>query len=108
MKFCYLDENVPSGQLSPVRVLVMSGIIVDAHWISPTKQEWKNISSFLSKEIGREVKEFRAKNFYNSGGWRWSISREKRAGIISMILDWMAERRHQVVFSAIDTNFSMD
>jgi hypothetical protein len=98
MKFCYLDESGMGNE----PILVMAGIIVDAQRMHQTKGAWGGFLESLSKATGRKINEFHTRNFYSgSGVWR-KIDGRVRAKIISTILDWIAQRKHHITFSAID------
>lgn len=98
MKFAYIDESGTGDE----PYAVMAGIVVDAQRMRPTKEDWNELLGILSEIAGREVKEFHTRDFYaGNKPWR-GISGEKRAGIISSILNWFQERRHHIFYSAID------
>lgn len=98
MKFCYLDE---SG-MGEGRYLVMAGIIVDATRMHRTKEAWADYLGYLSKAVNQKVTEFHARRFYSGSGSWAQINGPKRAELISAILAWVANRKHDITFSAID------
>jgi len=98
MKFCYLDESGTGGSSYPV----MFGVIVDARRMHLTKNNWSEVLAILSDAIGREIREFHARNFYAGNGiWR-NIEGRDRARIIIRLLEWFESRGHHVVHSAVD------
>ena len=100
MKFCYLDE---SG-MGEEPCIVMAGIIVDAQRMHVTKSAWNEFLAYLSNATKRTITEFHFRDFYRGNGpWR-GIDGLKRAEIISAILAWIANRKHDITFSAVDKN----
>ena len=98
MKFCYLDESGTGGE--PIAVMV--GVITDAHRMHVTKEAWLDLLKKLSGIIDCEINEFHAHRFYSGAGiWR-PLDGQTRSRIMTAIIDWMAERKHKVVYSAID------
>jgi len=52
--------------------------------------------------VRTEVTEFHTRDFYaGNGPWR-SLTGPDRAEVISAILAWLGERRHRIVYSAVD------
>lgn len=98
MKFCYLDESGTGEE--PIAVMV--GVIADSYRMRLTKEHWKNLLQSLSKIIGREIDEIHTREFYSGNSpWR-DLSGQQRSDIISAIFNWLAERKHSIVFSAVD------
>ncbi len=97
MKFCYLDD---SG-MGEEPFLVMAGIIVDAQRMHRTKEAWADFLGYLSKAVGKKVKEFHSSNFYRGSGAWSKIDGPERAKLISAILSWIEERKHHITFSAV-------
>lgn len=98
MKFCYVDESGTGDE--PYAVMV--GVLVDAYRMGPTKSDWNDLLRVLSEEVGREIREFHTRDFYNGNKvWR-GIDGPARARVISVILDWYAERKHKIVYSVIE------
>lgn len=100
MKFVYLDESGTGGE----PIAVMAGVITDAARMRPTKEDWDALLNYLSEElVGKEITELHTHEFYRGNGvWR-GIDGPKRAIIIDVIFDWLAKRKHHVIFSAVDT-----
>jgi hypothetical protein len=97
MKFCYLDESGMGNE----PVLVMAGILVDAHRMHVTKGAWEDFLRYLSQETGRTINEFHSRDFYRGNGpWR-NVAGPNRAKLISAIIRWIETRKHNVVFSAL-------
>ena len=98
MKFVYIDESGTGDE--PYAVMV--GVIVDAQRMRPTKNYWKDLLSALSDIIGKKIEEIHTRDFY-SGNWKWrNLEGEKRAKIINTIFNWLRERKHDIVFTAVD------
>lgn len=100
LKFCYIDESGTGDE--PCAVMV--GILVDAQRMHVTKDNWVNLLQTLSKICGKEVKEFHTRDFYHGNGMWKAIDGPKRAQIITAIFDWLKNRKHSIVFTAIDKN----
>lgn len=98
MKFAYIDESGTGDE----PFAVMAGIIVDAQRMRPTKEEWASLLGVLSEIVEREVKEFHTRDFYaGNSPWR-GLEGKQRAEIITAIFNWFQDRRHHIIFSAID------
>lgn len=99
MKFVYIDE---SGIDAEKTFAVMSGVIVDAYRMHITKNDWGKLLSSLSRYLGVTVDEIHTRDIYPGNGiWR-NIDGPKRAAIFNVILDWFNERKHEIVFSAVN------
>lgn len=98
MKFCYFDESGTGGQ----PVAVMAGVIADASRMHLTKEAWSELLDELSRIVGAEVHEFHTHKFYSGQGIWNGIDGPDRANIISAIIQWMADRKHRVTYSAVD------
>lgn len=98
MKFCYVDESGKGEE----PILVLTGIVADVHRMHVTKADWLEILQALSRELNKPIEEFHTRHFYRGNGtWR-SMDGKQRTAILDFILQWMAERNHKVVFSAVD------
>ncbi len=98
MKFCYLDESGTGSE----PYSIMAGIIVDSQRMHITKNDWKNLLSYLSQIINRKVIEFHTRDFYSGNGiWR-GIDGQKRSIIINAILKWIIDRKHKISFSGLN------
>lgn len=97
MKLCYCDESGTGNE--PVAVMV--GIVVDTVRMHLTKDHWNNLLAALSKLLGRKVTELHTHEFYPGNGiWR-GIDGPMRSDIISTILQWFVDRKHNIVYSTI-------
>lgn len=105
MKFVYLDESGTGNE----SIACMVGIITDAYRMRLTKEAWKNMLNVLSQIIGENIDEIHTRDFYSGNGkWR-KIDGKKRSEIIDIIFNWLKERKHEVVFTAINKlNFNND
>lgn len=98
MKFCYLDESGTSEE----PIAVMAGIIIDVTRMRVTKLHWSSLLDTLSKIIGRNIQEIHTRDFYSGNSpWR-DLNGNQRAAIISNIFDWLKDRKHHVVFTAVN------
>ena len=98
MKFCYVDERGTGDE--PYAVMV--GVLIDAARMKPTKGDWEGFLQGLSKELRREIKEIHTRDFYAGNGlWR-GLDGATRSRITEAILDWVADRKHSVIYSAVD------
>jgi len=71
----------------------------------PTKLHWDGLLNYLSEElVGKEITEIHTHEFYRGNGvWR-GIDGPQRSAIIDVIFEWLLERKHHVIFTAIDVN----
>ena len=98
MKFVYIDESGMAKE--PIGVMV--GVIADYQRMRPTKQAWNNLLIALSSIIGRTIREIHTRDLYSGNSpWRY-LSSNQRAAIITAIFNWLKERKHSVVYSAVD------
>jgi hypothetical protein len=108
MRVCYCDESGTGNE--PIAVMV--GIIVDAQRMHITKDHWRTLLGELSEIAERDISEIHTRDFYSGNGiWRGLGGRE-RAEIITAIFEWLAERKHQLVYSSVcketyDLNFKL-
>lgn len=98
MKFCYLDESGTGDE--PYAVMV--GVVVDAQRMRPTKADWAELLATLSEVVGKPVLEIHTRDFYaGNGPWR-GIDGPQRAQVIEEVFEWLSERKHRIVYSAVD------
>ncbi len=98
MKFCYIDESGTGSE----PFAVMAGVVVDAHRMRPTKAEWDDLLTVLSAMRGRQIAEIHTRDFYaGNGPWR-GMEGKQRSVITSAIVDWLAERKHSIVYCAVN------
>jgi len=105
MKICYLDESGTGSE--PYAVMV--GIIVDTYRMRPTKKDWAELLEALSQIVEKPLLEIHTSDFYSGKGvWR-TLPGNLRARIISVIFNWLKERNHKIVYSAVDkTKFNSE
>jgi hypothetical protein len=97
MKFCYVDESGTGDE--PYAVMV--GVIVDAQRMRLTKVEWDFMLDGLRAVAGRPMKELHTRDFYSGNGpWR-NLTGPVRAQMVGAVFDWLAARKHQIVFSSV-------
>lgn len=98
MKFCYLDESGTGSE----PYAVMAGVVVDARRMHLTKRGWAELLDALSTVVGRKLLEIHTADFYSGNGvWR-ALPGDVRAKIITLVFEWLSERKHKIVYSAVD------
>lgn len=98
MKFCYVDESGTGDE----DYAVMVGVVVDALRMRPTKAGWDIVLTELSRLAGRTIDELHTRDFY-SGNSPWTtVKGDVRSQIIDIILEWLNDRKHLVVFATVD------
>jgi hypothetical protein len=98
MKFCYLDESGTGDE----PIAVMAGVITDASRMRVTKQHWSALLAHLSEIVGRQIHEIHTRDFYSGNSpWR-DLDGQQRPAIISAIFDWLRDRKHHIVYTAVD------
>lgn len=97
MKVCYADES-GTGQ-EPVATLV--GIVVDSQRMHVTKDHWADLLGQLSRIVGRQLSEIHTRDFYSGSGVWHQIGGQDRANVITAIFQWLTDRKHHLVFSAV-------
>lgn len=99
MKVCYVDE---SGNLDSDPCLVMAGILVDAARLNRTRQEFGEIFDAVQRLFAEPLKELKSsKMVYGKDRWR-HINPEDRKAIAEYFCNWIAERKHTLLLSAIN------
>jgi hypothetical protein len=98
MKFVYCDESGTGDE--PIAVMV--GIVADAYRMHLTKNDWTELLDNLSSIAGRTIVELHTRDFYAGNNFWRSIDGPRRSRIISEIFSWLAERKHSVVYSAVN------
>ncbi len=79
----------------------MASVIADSYRMRPTKADWNALLQQLSQIIGREIDEIHTRDFYSGNSpWR-ELRGQQRADIITTIFNWLHERRHQIVYTAV-------
>jgi len=98
LKVCYCDESGTGDE----PIAVMAGIVVDSQRMHVTKEHWGRLLSTLSEIIGHKLTELHTKDFYRgSGVWR-DLDGSRRAEVTDIILEWFGDRKHHVVYSAVE------
>lgn len=100
MKLCYVDESGHKGPNDPV--VVMVGILADAARAHRTKAEFAKIFGKVQAITGTHLKELKGSKIINGrDSWR-NIAPDQRKGLVADFCDWLAERKHLLVVSAMD------
>lgn len=98
MKFCYCDESGTGEE--PVAVMV--GVIVDAHRMHCTKDDWSSLLASLSSRAGRSIAELHTRDFYaGNSPWR-QMNGLERAAVVGDVCQWLSDRKHRLVFTALN------
>jgi len=100
MKFCYVDESGTGDE----HYAIMVGIIVDIIRMRPTKSDWATLLDELQRIVKKPIREIHTRDFYaGNSPWR-DIDGSQRAEIISAIFGWLSDRKHPIVYCAVDKN----
>jgi len=100
MKVCYVDD---SGLQASDPCIVMVGILADAQRLHATKQEFDSIFKVIQKIPGNgRVRELKSTQIFYGGKQWYGVDADTRYDIIKMFCEWIVDRKHKVVFSAID------
>lgn len=97
MKVCYFDESGTGEE----PVAVVAGVIVDSQRMHITKEHWADLLDHLSEICGKRLQELHTKDFYAGGGPFRNLRGQVRAEYISAIVEWLCERKHDVVYGAV-------
>jgi hypothetical protein len=81
---------------------VMAGIVVDASRMHLTKSHWSALLGELSDLAGRQLSELHTSEFYSGNGVWQGVDGETRSAVVRVILNWLTERKHHLVFAAVD------
>ena len=97
VNFCYSDESGTGAE--PIATMV--GVIVDSMRMHKTKSDWVDLLDQLSQVTERRIVELHTADFYNGNGVCRRLSGLVRAQVASAILNWLAERKHQIVYASV-------
>jgi hypothetical protein len=98
MKFCYCDESGTGDE--PIAVMV--GVIVDATRMHVTKSDWSALLVRLSHIVEKKITEIHTRDLYSGNdAWR-SLKGPQRAEIITSTLEWLRERKHDIVYVSVE------
>ena len=98
VKFCYCDESGTGG--SPIAVMV--GVVIDSSRMRPTKIQWQGLLDTLSNLLDRQIDELHACDFYAGNTPFRGLTGDQRSNVITAVHDWLTERKHNVVYSAVN------
>jgi len=108
MYLCYIDESgfCEKGYDSGQPIQVMAGIFPNLYNYHKSDIECKNFLKSINVKI--PVREIKAKDLYRGSG-KWNgVPGEIRKKIIDFYLNWLIERKHKVIISAIDNKKFFD
>jgi hypothetical protein len=99
MKICYVDE---SGNGEQDRCLVMVGIVVDAHRLNRTREEFNEVFDVVQSLFQENLRELKgAKMIFGRDRWR-NVDPSTRKRIAGFFCNWVVNRKHHIALSAID------
>src|SRR5438132_431646 len=98
VKLCYCDESGTGNE--PIATMV--GIVVDATRMAKTKRDWAELLAEREEIVGKQLPEIKGKELYPGKGPWFGVNHHRRVAIISKMLDWLVERKHSVVYAALD------
>ena len=99
MKVCYVDE---SGLQDSDPVLIMVGIVADTYNLHRTAREFGEIFDQIQGFFEENLKELKgSKMIFGRDRWR-KVDPELRGEIVDYLCDWVVERKHNLVLSAIE------
>lgn len=79
----------------------MVGIVVDSQRMHVTKEHWNGLLDKLSTIVGTPLKELHTRYFYSGSGIWKKMAGQQRADFIGSVFDWLAERKHTVVYTSV-------
>jgi acyl-CoA reductase-like NAD-dependent aldehyde dehydrogenase len=98
MKFCYCDESGTGDE--PIAVMV--GVIVDAKRMHVTKKDWSELLVRVLRIVSKVITEIHTRDLYSGNdAWR-ALKGQQRAEIITSTLDWLRERKHDIVYASVE------
>ena len=99
MKVCYVDE---SGDIAQDPCLVMVGILVDSARLHRTQLEFAEVFDIVQGLFAENLRELKgAKMILGRDRWR-KVDPNVRKQIAGYFCDWVVQRKHRLVFAAID------
>jgi hypothetical protein len=99
MKVCYVDE---SGNTSHDPCLVMVGILVNAHRLNRTREEFAGIFDEIQGLFEENLRELKgSKLILGRDRWR-KVDPNLRKRIAGYLCGWIVERKHNIALSAIE------
>lgn len=101
MKICYIDESF-GGRKGEIGVV--ANVMLDTTRMKKTKTQWNDLREDLSKILTTNLEEIHTTDLY-IGCKQWEkVSRERRFSLIDHIIKYINERKHKILFTAIDIN----
>lgn len=97
VNFCYCDESGMGEE--PIAVMV--GVVVNSSRMHLTKSDWQDLLVILSELVGQQLSELHTKDFYRGSGPYRKLTGERRSALISLVLNWLRERKHSVVYASL-------
>ncbi len=99
MKLCYVDE---SGDIGQDPCLIMVGILVDSSRLRKTQEEFSKYFSTVKKLFNENLTELKGAMIIH-GRKRWrNVSLDDRKKIVEDFVNWIDERKHDLIVTAVD------
>lgn len=100
MKICYIDESYDCKK----EIVVVAAIMFDMTRMKKTKTEWNELLQILSADLKEKLSEIHTTDLYR-GLKEWEcIDRNLRFKLIDAIINYINQRKHKILFTAIDLN----
>lgn len=99
MKICYIDESYDKNK----RFVVVAAIMFDITRMKKTKTEWNALLTILSKHLEHNLEEIHTTDLYRGLNIWKKIPMKQRFKLIDEIIKYINERKHKILFSAVDS-----
>jgi len=104
MFLCYCDESGYCGRAEDQEqpVMVMAGILPNAYTYHRSDAEFRHIFEIINGQV--PLDEIKGSQIYRGRGAWADIHPESRDQVIEFYLDWISQRPHQLLISAVDNS----
>lgn len=104
MFLCYCDESGYTGRAEDPDqpVMVMAGILPNVYTYHRSDAEFRQIFQIINGHV--PLDEIKGSQIYRGRGAWANIPAESRDQVIEFYLDWISQRPHQLLISAIDNS----
>jgi hypothetical protein len=108
MYLCYADESGFNGKkYNPKQpVQVMAAICPNVYNFHRTDSEFKEVFNLISRKI--PINELKGEQIYRGKGSWHNVSSELRDKVIEYYLNWLIDRKHKLIITAIDNKAFFD
>jgi hypothetical protein len=102
---CYADESGCTGLEFDKNQphFVMVGILANTYSLHRTQSDFGEITDTFRQLTGKDFQEVKADQLYAGRGPWAVVTGERRHPAYRSVLEWLVRRKHDVIFSAIDT-----